>query len=272
MAGSVAITSPTSEQLVQPDEWLTAVCGRTVVRICCGSELLLAANAAAAVRSRLEASKAAFAFAKLDTKDVAAASVLQDVGFRVVDVSVSLAMPPSAPRPEAARPEAAESVEVVSLAAMAGGDADSHELTRIAGDCFRYSRFHLDPEFPNAAADEIKRRWVANYLRGDRGDHLWAARVDGRWAGFLAAIVSAQGNAAVIDLIGVDSQFQGRGVGGRLINAFQRHYESKVPMLRVGTQAANAPSIRLYQKMGFRFEQSAFVLHWNGNHKAETHG
>jgi hypothetical protein len=34
---------------------------------------------------------------------------------------------------------------------------------------------------------------------------------------------------------------------------------------RVGTQAANAPSVRLYESLGFRFRDAQFVLHHHGH-------
>ena len=34
--------------------------------------------------------------------------------------------------------------------------------------------------------------------------------------------------------------------------------------LRVGTQAANTPSVRLYESLGFRLSQAQFVLHHHG--------
>ena len=264
MTAPIAST-PTSVELVQTDDWLTAVCGRTVVRVAGGVESLRSADAAEWLSQSLRRSGADFAFAKLDTRQVAAAESLQQAGFRVVDVSIVLETPAA---PEAVARRSAQStgpVEIVSLESMPEKAARSHAIARIASECFRYSRFHLDPRFPDRDADAIKREWIVNYLRGARGDRLWGAQVDVRWAGFLAAITTSDGDAAIIDLIGVDSDHQGQGVGGQLIAAFQEHYSPRVRVLRVGTQAANTPSLRLYQKMGFRFASSAFVLHWRAD-------
>jgi ribosomal protein S18 acetylase RimI-like enzyme len=54
---------------------------------------------------------------------------------------------------------------------------------------------------------------------------------------------------------------QGRGVGSALVQAFVSRWRSKAKSLRVGTQISNAPSLRLYQRCGFWFQDAQYVLH-----------
>lgn len=242
-----------AQRSIQADEWLSAVCDRRIARVA-GSASECDPSS---LRAALNQSGFRFAFAKLGADQVSACHRLVDVGFRVVDVSVTLEM-----APHAVQSSDVSAAEIVQLDRCESHAASRHPLAEVAGECFRFSRFHLDPDFPNALADEIKRQWIVNYLSGGRGDRLFAARVEGRWAGFLASLVTPDGTA-VIDLIGVGSDFQGRGLGGHLIAAFQQAYAGAANVLRVGTQVANAPSLRLYQKQGFRPVQSAYVLHWH---------
>jgi len=193
----------------------------------------------------------AFYFAKIPTDRIAAVRVLARAGFCVVDVNVTFTMKPPA---TARRP-------LVDVGECTPSGADA--VLEIAGTCFKYTRFHLDPLVDDAVAHRVKREWVSNYVMRKRGDRLFVAYVDGRPAGFLAALVSDRGGerTAVIDLIGVGTTLRRRGVGESLVNAFLEHYRGSCGSLAVGTQIANIPSVRLYEKLGFALAASEYVLH-----------
>lgn len=187
-------------------------------------------------------------YARVDAGNVATLAAFLDAGFVVVDVTVTFERAAiAAPGDEAdievarARPEQAE------------------DLLAIAGSCFRYSRFHLDPRIPQALADTIKREWVRSYLDQRRGTELLAATVAGRSLGFLAVLETE--DATVIDLVGVATEAQGTGVGSALVTAFIERHRSAGKPLRVGTQIANVPSLRLYERLGFRVEGASYVVH-----------
>jgi ribosomal protein S18 acetylase RimI-like enzyme len=86
---------------------------------------------------------------------------------------------------------------------------------------------------------------------------------DGWPAGFLAVLASDSGGrrTRTIDLIGVDSGFQGRGFGASLVAFFIDRYAEVSDYLQVGTQVANVPSMKLYQKFGFAIVKAQYVLH-----------
>jgi ribosomal protein S18 acetylase RimI-like enzyme len=133
----------------------------------------------------------------------------------------------------------------------------------IAGSCFVYSRFHLDPKIAPETAHAIKRAWVRSYLEKTRGEQLLVALRDGKPVGFLAVLATtAHGEPCrVIDLIGVDQAYQGHGVGRALVGHFLAESVGRCAILQVGTQAANIPSLRLYESLGFRVCKTAYVLH-----------
>lgn len=186
-------------------------------------------------------------YAKVDVADTESVRRLTSRGFSVVDVNLTFAhrRPPSTStspvRVGSARPE--------------DGDA----LVDIAGCCFRFSRFHLDPLVPDELADRIKREWVRSYVEGTRGVELLAALDDGRPIGFLAVLES--GDARVIDLVGVAPEAQGLGAGRALVSAFVERHRAEGRELRVGTQAANVASVRLYESTGFALASATYVLH-----------
>ena len=141
--------------------------------------------------------------------------------------------------------------------------AEYEAVLGIAATCFVYSRFHLDPLIPNDLANAIKRQWINSYCHHQRGEQLLIAARDDRPIGFLAVLATmVQGKVArVIDLIGVDKAHQGQGVGRDLVEFFIHDSVDRANLVRVGTQAANIPSIRLYETCGFKLAETTYVLH-----------
>ena len=190
---------------------------------------------------------------RFDCKRVTAARQLGAPGMFVVDTNVGLEL-------DRASSLGGDS-SGVTVRDLAADDADA--VLDIAGSVYQYSRFHLDPLVPDELAHRIKREWCRNYVRKLRGDRLFVARIDGRPAGFLAALLTEnQGRrTAVIDLVGVDRGLQRRRVGAAMAQAFIDHYRASCGSLQVGTQVANVPSIRLYERLGFSMSTTQYVLH-----------
>lgn len=239
------------------DLWLTAVMERAVFRIELGSAALDDAGTAALVREHARSQRAAMYWTKVDTARAGDVRALGAAGLSVVDTNTTFRLRTADYAP-GTWPAA---IDVGELAAEHAG-----AVLDIAGRCFRYSRFHLDPVVTVPVAHRVKRAWIASYVNKERGDALLVALDAGRPAGFLAALTVDAGDtrAAVIDLVGVDEPFRRRGIGQALVHAFVARYGDRYDALRVGTQVANVPSIRLYEKLGFRLEQSRYVMHMHG--------
>ena len=235
------------------DTWLAEIFGKPVFRATlCATDA--APDIGEAVQAHAAKHRDAFWFLKLETEHVAQLGALEAAGFRVVDVNVEYSRPT-----DPAPPGAADT-------SISVGDArpDEHDaILDIAHTCFSYTRFHQDPAVPETTANQVKRRWIASYLDGARGEQLYAARIDGHPVGFLA-VLTTRSNAdvvSVIDLVGVDRGHQRRGVGQALTCHFIDDWRGRAAELRVGTQVANIPSIRMYTRLGFRISRSQYVLH-----------
>jgi GNAT superfamily N-acetyltransferase len=212
-------------------------------------------EAARAVEAHAREHRGAFYFAKVPILDVTSVAALTSVGFFLIESSLALTLPLAAFQPAPS-----------SVAAIDVSDVEPRwhtDVLDVAGSCFRYSRFHVDPAFAKPVADRIKREWIRSYIDGQRGDRLLVAHAEGKVVGFVATMVAEReaGPAAVIDLIGVSVNQQQRGVGQRLVQAVAAVYASRCSTLEVGTQASNIPSVRLYERLGFRLVRSGYVLH-----------
>jgi len=184
--------------------------------------------------------------AKVPTDDVTRVASFEATGFGVVDVNVTLA-------------RSGEDAPPASSSVRATDAADAARVLDIAGSCFRYSRFHLDPLVENELAHRVKREWARSYVEGRRGLELLVAEFGGEVAGFLAVLETP--DSRMIDLIGVAPNAQRAGVGAALVTSFVARHASSARELRVGTQIANAPSLRLYARHGFVPVATAYVLH-----------
>jgi ribosomal protein S18 acetylase RimI-like enzyme len=237
------------KSFVAPDPWLAQTLGipSFVVRAPLPPD---ASSIASALRRCAEHGNA-FVTARCPVAEIETVALLARAGFRVVDTQITLQVQADAP--------VGRGVAQTRLALP----EDRGAVLEIAGSCFRYSRFHQDPRIEREAANRVKRSWTENCLDGRRGDEVIVAEDEGVAAGFLAAKNDVEDGRSVgtIDLVGVADSRQRRGIGESLVLAFIARWRQRCGTMRVGTQAANAPSIRLYERCGFRFSGAAYVLH-----------
>lgn len=146
---------------------------------------------------------------------------------------------------------------------LADGEADAAACAAIAARAFRYDRFHADPGIDDADADALKTRWAANAVLGRADQVFLALDAQGRTVGFNACLW--RGEDPAIDLIAVAPEGAGRGHGRRLVGAPIRAYAGRANRLVVGTQADNAPSLKLYRSMGFVEISRSDTYHWTNS-------
>jgi ribosomal protein S18 acetylase RimI-like enzyme len=180
--------------------------------------------------------------AKVDCSEVSRVGALEDAGMHVVDVNLTLRRPAGPPDTP---------VDGVRDAREADRDA----VLEIAERDYTVSRFHLDPEVPDARARALKRAWVDNFFRGARGDRLL---VHGPGPDGFHLVLEAP-DARVVDVIAVAARARGRGMGTALLGALFA-MEPRRDVV-VGTQASNRDSLRLYERLGFTVCGSRYVLH-----------
>lgn len=228
------------EARIAEDGWLTHVVGRPVHRVdprCTAGEI---------AHHVTDAAGGTIYFTRVPTGDTARVSELARLGFEVVDCGVTLSRHTDPPEVDpahviGARPEHAE------------------QVARIGAAAFAMSRFHLDPHMDAGAADAIKREWARNCAVGGRGVATLVSLAGDEVTGFLAVL--RDGDAHVIDLVAVDGGYRGRGIGRSLVQAFIARFGPRSTELRVGTQAANITSLRMYERLGFRIQSTHYAMH-----------
>jgi dTDP-4-amino-4,6-dideoxy-D-galactose acyltransferase len=241
---------------VEKDEWLS-----DVLRISSWKVLgMEAGTSLAEIRAGLldhAGQEPAFFSARIPTRDVASVTNATRAGFSVVDVNVTFDWDNVA---NGALGNCVTGNSNMTIETAGAGDAAAIE--EVAGHCFAFSRFHLDPAIGLDRANEVKRQWARNACRG-RASAVYVARQQSDVAGFLAVLESESAGCkdAIIDLIGVDKCHQGRGAGRALSSMFVGQWRERADRLRVGTQISNIPAMRLYESIGFRVTETSYVLH-----------
>jgi len=235
---------------LEPDPWLTSIFSNDVFRVIDIEHVPLMS-----VDDLIRASDSPqiFFYVKVPVARLDLVHALNKSGFKVVDVNVTFECMPR-------ETEIDLSYQII----IRGARPEDRDATLdIAGTCFRHSRFHLDPLLSNDRANLIKREWVANYFNGERGEQILVAERDAKPIGFLAItkVISGNKTLRVIDLIGIQSEYQRMGAGRQLVDFFINDSVGKCNILRVGTQIANVPSMNFYQRCGFHITESAYVLH-----------
>lgn len=226
------------------DEFLTGIVGRPAFRVALPQQGCDGAGIAAI---RAAQSRPVFLYAKLPTYSVGALRQLDELGFHVVDTTVTFERPAGGP------PSA-------SASTRQAGPEDRDAIMDLARQCFSHSRLHLDPAISRQAADHSRAEWAGNFFAGRRGDHMIVGESDGALAGF-AQLLGPTDGTLTIDLIGVAASFRRRGIAGALVAAAGAIPGTRT--LRVGTQIANIPSLRLYESLGFRIVDTQYVLHYH---------
>lgn len=232
-------TENTNDSFLRPDDWMTGIIGKRAFHAIPGKNTIDLAY--------LDRQKPCFIDVKIDTRDAGTLRQFQQAGFELVDTNIQFLKPLTGKQ--------SGPIQEVRAAVS----SDEAAVRHIASTVFLSNRFHRDPKFDAAIASKIKEEWVGNFFRGKRGNALLVAELDGKIAGFILLLVDAAKKETIIDLVGVHADFQGLGVGKKLISGAEQWFGNE--KIRVGTQLSNPASIFLYQKLGFTFESANYSLH-----------
>jgi ribosomal protein S18 acetylase RimI-like enzyme len=225
-------------KVLQEDSWLSGYFSYPVYHLS-GFDLSLKKEA-------LPSGKV-FVDVKAGVGEIEKISLLESLGFRLIDTNVQLT-------------RKAGPFDIITTRCRFAEPSDENAVRLIARHSFSQSRFHLDPAVTDEVANEIKSDWAGNFFLGKRGDWLVVAEQDGEISGFLQ-LLKKDNDTIVIDLIAVKKDKQGLGLGSEMIAFASCACLQKEAAMEVGTQIANHSSLRLYNQLGFQISGAKYVLH-----------
>lgn len=186
----------------------------------------------------------------LDCSDLASARSAIGVGFRFVDVRVTLMRVgpetlAASPGPATIRPASPDDVP---------------SLTTIAEEAHGDTRFAVDPGFPAGRARALYAAWITTCCQGG-ADIVFVHEAAGRPAGYITCRRQPDG-VGEIGLFGLAEWARGRGIGRALVEAALAWFrQNDITVVRVVTQGRNRGALRLYERCGFYTESVELWFH-----------
>ena len=137
--------------------------------------------------------------------------------------------------------------------------SDKAEVVRLGQSSFSLDRFHSDPLIPRETSDKIKGTWVESFFSGARGTSMTVAKISGAIRGFL--LTDESNGRILIDLIAVDSGFQGQGIASKLLSHKVGLIGGHQVGISAGTQLTNTQSLTFYKAWKLEPVKHYIVLH-----------
>lgn len=204
-----------------------------------------------------EENKMKFLQCRLDSRYIHIAQILEKSGFRIVCEDVSF----SRGTEEISLPHHPYSV-------VLGGKQDLEALYILSKGLYKTSRFHKDLNIPEEKANEMQALRLKNTYDQKLADEIIILKESKEIAGYVVCKILDEGickkeaKTGSIELIAVKTAFQGKGIGSILIQESLKWFkEQNCRFVAVATQAINLPAIKLYQKNGFKLENTLMAFH-----------
>lgn len=135
------------------------------------------------------------------------------------------------------------------------------DLYKLAYESGKQSRFLLDTKFTKAKFKELYRLWIDNSLNKQFADDILVYRENNSILGMVTYKQTEE--HATVGLIAVNPNTQGKGIGGKLLNALEYVLaEKKCKVLLIPTQTTNVQACNFYIKQGYQIIEQTTITHY----------
>lgn len=135
------------------------------------------------------------------------------------------------------------------------------ELNQLAFESGKHSRFKLDGRIDNSKFEELYELWVKNSINKSFADEVLVYLHETIITGFVSYKVV--GDYAIIGLIAVSEEFQGKGIGKQLLFKVENELIAKgIKELRIPTQEENHQACGFYEKLGYKKFETINISHY----------
>ncbi len=135
----------------------------------------------------------------------------------------------------------------------------STELISLVLQSGEFSRFKIDPNFPEGSLERLYVKWIENTINKKFGDILYVHMVN-KIIGFITLrTANGIGN---IDLIAVANDFRGQSIGSKLLMCAYNYFVNKnITNIEVVTQKNNILACKFYEKNNFKIKNIVNIYH-----------
>ena len=136
-----------------------------------------------------------------------------------------------------------------------------HDIYQLAYESGTYSRFNLDEKIGEHNFRKMYDRWVDNSINKRFAEELLVFEENSQVIGFITYKIIL--DRAYIGLIAVNSTFQRKGIGQKLLLFVEsKLYKQGIKKLLIPTQERNSLACSFYAKQGYSIEEITYIKHY----------
>ncbi len=146
---------------------------------------------------------------------------------------------------------------------FSSNETDYHldEIYELAFESGKYSRFKLDKKFQNHKFEALYQKWIDNSISHLFADDLLIYQENNQIMGMVTYKVKE--NSATIGLIAIKPDYQGKGIGAKLLNYVENIlFKQNINKLLIPTQQTNEAACKFYLKQNYKVHQTTFIKHY----------
>ena len=138
---------------------------------------------------------------------------------------------------------------------------DISTLQNLGYESGKYSRFKLDGNFAERQFKKLYDLWIINSLNRQFADAVLVIYQQDKIAGFVTYKINS--TIATIGLIAVLPEFQGQGLGSKLLQRVEwQLFENNIEKLQIPTQEKNLDACSFYTKKGYSILSITPITHY----------
>lgn len=138
---------------------------------------------------------------------------------------------------------------------------DIQDLYQLAFESGKNSRFLLDKKFKEEKFKELYRAWVDNSISKKFADDILVYMEQNKLLGFVSYKIN--NDKASVGLIAVNSNQQGKGIGGKLLTELENIlFDKNIQEVIIPTQLANIQACNFYKKQGYSIIEQTYIKHY----------
>ena len=140
-------------------------------------------------------------------------------------------------------------------------NASKEQIYKLAFESGKFSRFKLDNNFQQNEFEALYKIWVDNSFSKEIADDILVYKEQSAILGFITYKIIE--NYAIIGLLGVCYEQQGKGIGRKLLEAVENVLSDKqIKELRIPTQLQNEQACGFYTKLGYNIIEETTIKHY----------